>query len=198
MNEPPEAATLSADLRILAAAEHLFATQGFDGTSIQALADAAGVNRALIFYYFRSKEGLYRRLIEGACEEFAGRVAEALRDAATPVERLVSWVRVTCEEMAARPDVLRLVLREIVGPTPSSLPIRDYTADVEAPIRDIIEIGCREGIFRPEVDPAMTAISLFGILTAYFRRRFVTGEEFAAESVAEHVLSLVMDGLLQR
>ena len=44
---------------ILAAARSLFAEKGFEGTSTQEIADRAGVNKRLVFYYFGSKEDLY-------------------------------------------------------------------------------------------------------------------------------------------
>lgn len=190
-------ATSSADLRILAAAEQLFADRGFKETSIQMLADAAGVNRALIFYYFKNKEALYRRLIETAYSALEKDMRSELQELRhqSPTEALKVWVRVTCRAMGRSPNLLRLLLREVAGPGPSVLPVGRYTDDVERPLREIIEKGCQAGVFR-RVDAPMTAISLMGILTAFFRRRYVTGQDFDADTVAEHVLSLVLHGML--
>lgn len=185
----------TADLRILAAAEKLFADRGFKETSIQMLADSAGVNRALIFYYFKNKEALYRRLIETAYAALEADMRNEMQNTRSPVEALKGWVRVTCRAMGRSPNLLRLLLREVAGPGPAVLPVGRYTDDVERPLREIIELGCSTGVFRP-VDAPMTAISLMGIMTAFFRRRYVTGQDFEADTVADHVLALILNGML--
>jgi TetR/AcrR family transcriptional regulator len=50
--------------RILEAAEELFSDQGFDGTGVSAIAEKAGVNKALIYYYFKSKEEILQCLFD--------------------------------------------------------------------------------------------------------------------------------------
>ena len=49
--------------KLMASAERLFADRGFDGVSVRDIANAAGVNSALVGYYFRSKEGFSPRSI---------------------------------------------------------------------------------------------------------------------------------------
>jgi len=51
-------------LQIIGTAERLFSTKGFDGTSVRDIADEAGVNIAMISYYFGSKEKLMEALFE--------------------------------------------------------------------------------------------------------------------------------------
>ena len=50
---------------ILEAAEGIFAEVGLAGARIDAIAGAAGINKAMLYYYFKSKEGLYRAVLEG-------------------------------------------------------------------------------------------------------------------------------------
>ncbi|RYD90762.1 MAG: TetR/AcrR family transcriptional regulator, partial [Sphingobacteriales bacterium] len=51
-------------LQIMRTAESLFAQKGYDGASVRDIAEAAGVNSAMISYYFGSKEGLIKALFE--------------------------------------------------------------------------------------------------------------------------------------
>ncbi len=180
--------------RILDAARRLFADRGFSDTSIQMVADAAGVNRSLIFYYFHSKEELYRRLVEGMCQSIAREMKPACLVQASVLERLAAWIRGLCAGLDGHPDLLRIMLREVVGPGHAVLPVRDYLESAEAPIRALVREGIDEGVFR-RVDPDLTAISLVGLVLTFFRRRFANGQEFAPEAVAEHVLGLVVEGL---
>ncbi|MBW2323867.1 MAG: TetR family transcriptional regulator [Deltaproteobacteria bacterium] len=54
----------SAEERILAAALNEFADKGFFGARTQAIADAAGLNKAMLHYYFRSKDNLYQTVLQ--------------------------------------------------------------------------------------------------------------------------------------
>jgi AcrR family transcriptional regulator len=53
---------IASDLKILKAAEEIFAEQGFDGARVDEIAKRAGVNKALIYYYFESKERILEEL----------------------------------------------------------------------------------------------------------------------------------------
>jgi len=180
--------------RILEAARRLFADRGYSETSIQMLAEAAQVNRSLIFYYFNSKEELYRRVVEGMCQSIARDMAPDATMKAGVLERLSAWIRGLCAGLDGHPDLLRIMLREVVGPGHAVLPVQDYLESAEVPIRALVKEGIETGVFR-RLDPDLTAISLLGMVLTFFRRRFANGQEFAPEAVAEHVLGLAIEGL---
>jgi AcrR family transcriptional regulator len=72
----------TARARILEAATAEFAARGYDGGRIEAIARRAGVNKALLYYYFPSKGELYRRLVL----EHLGAAAAVLEQAAAGVD----------------------------------------------------------------------------------------------------------------
>ncbi len=72
---------------ILAAAGRAFARHGLAGARTDAIAAAAGVNHALLYYYFRSKEHLYQAVLE---DHFAGFNAQALKVLASPARPAMS------------------------------------------------------------------------------------------------------------
>src|SRR6266702_2341673 len=76
-------------LQILETAERLFAARGFDGTSVRDIADEAGVNAAMISYYFRSKEKLMEALFEQRMGHIKMRVETLLKDnSLTPFQKM--------------------------------------------------------------------------------------------------------------
>jgi TetR/AcrR family transcriptional regulator, regulator of cefoperazone and chloramphenicol sensitivity len=106
--------------RILSAAGEVFAEQGFDGATIRAITERAGVNVAAVNYHFRDKAELYARVVVDAC---AARAAwrEAMAAAAdSPEERLRSLIGHFVEYLLdpERPDWRRrLMAREMANPT---------------------------------------------------------------------------------
>lgn len=60
-------------VRLLAEAERIFAVSGYEGASVRQITEAAGANVAAVSYYFGGKEGLYRAVFEGFCDEMRER-----------------------------------------------------------------------------------------------------------------------------
>ncbi len=61
---------LSTEEKILKAAEQVFLRDGYDGSRMQDIADVAGINKALLHYYFRSKDKLFERVFDSKIESF--------------------------------------------------------------------------------------------------------------------------------
>jgi AcrR family transcriptional regulator len=98
--------------RILETALEVFATEGYEGASTRHLAERAGVNLPAIQYYFGSKEGLFRAVIESIIERteshmapLASRVQLALADPATPRDTLVELLCQMLEAFVSRVTV---------------------------------------------------------------------------------------------
>jgi TetR/AcrR family transcriptional regulator, regulator of cefoperazone and chloramphenicol sensitivity len=94
--------------RILDAALEVFATEGYEGASTRLLAERAGVNLPAIQYYFGSKEGLYRAVIDSIVERteaemapLAARVKAALARPDTPREELLELLCLMLEAFVA-------------------------------------------------------------------------------------------------
>src|SRR5580698_11637361 len=66
--------------KLLSSAEALFAERGFNGVSVRDIANAAGVNSALVGYYFRGKEGLLAEVYTRHCEPLKRERARLLAD----------------------------------------------------------------------------------------------------------------------
>lgn len=103
---------------ILVAAEDLFARQGFEGTSMQQIGEAAGVARSTPAYFFLSKEALYEavlaRVVTRAEEAMRSAYAEDGADRA-PEDAVESYVGALLDFLGRDPSFVRLVQREALG-----------------------------------------------------------------------------------
>jgi TetR/AcrR family transcriptional regulator len=107
-------ATGSAEERILAAAAEEFASNGFFGARTQAIADSAKVNKAMLHYYFRTKENLYGQVISVAFQKILARVAQAWMEPGPIEKRVEKIVDSYMDHYERNPDFLRIILREVV------------------------------------------------------------------------------------
>ncbi len=107
--------------RILAAARSEFIAKGLAGARMQTIAAMAGVNQALLHYYFRTKEKLYAEVLDNLLRTVWGR----LRERSLPMEAKATsrdWVRALVSTylrvLAAHPEFIRFMLRELADGAP--------------------------------------------------------------------------------
>jgi AcrR family transcriptional regulator len=99
--------------KIIASAERLFYQNGKAGTSMQDIADDAGINRTLLNYYFRSKDQLFEAVFRKALAYFVPNLA-AMLDTDTPFEDYVPFmVETIIDTMLANPQIPIFVLQEL-------------------------------------------------------------------------------------
>ena len=110
----PKADDPEARAKIAAAAEELFAERGFDGAAIRDIARKAGVNGAMIHYYFGNKEGLYRAMLEGAASTVRKLLIETTDRSGSTNDRLASFVDAYAAYMLSQPNLARVLYREML------------------------------------------------------------------------------------
>src|SRR5215475_11491172 len=191
---------------LLDAAASLFAARGFDGVSVAEVARLAGANKALINYYFGGKLQLYRTVVREMFAELLGRIEPLRTDARPPDQVLREFIAIVGDTAhRRRPHLSRMMLREVIaGGQHLDHEILVYPMRALSVVREIIERGVRERVFRP-VDPILTHLSLVGSLvfffaTADFRRRMAaeTPIPIAATSpdaYVRHIQNLIARGL---
>lgn len=98
---------------ILAAAEERFATHGYTATSMRQIAEQVGVTPAMVHYYFGSKKGLFREVLDQALSPLAEAIAQFSRNEGNVVERFPGLLlRLGVEH----PHLPALVAREVFLP----------------------------------------------------------------------------------
>ncbi len=154
---------------ILAAATELFAAQGFAGTTIKGLAAKAGVNSALLYYYYEGKEGLYRAVLAHLVGTMSKQIGAALNDAPSPEEGVRRFVTAQAERFFANRTFARLLLRELMdhGAVHLEVPLSSVIANAFRPLGEQIIAGQQAGVFRRDMDPRFAVLSTVSQV-AYF------------------------------
>ena len=167
---------------LLRAGAELFAARGFDGVSVGALAERAGVNKALVSYHFGGKRGLYAAVLRETFAEVAERVRELeSADPAPPefLRRLIGVFREMAE--LRRPNFPAMFLREALSHGLEPDILRHLLSVVET-VRRMVARGVRTGQFR-RVDPLEVHLGLIGALVFFFATEPVRREVAAARGL---------------
>src|SRR6202163_5068376 len=106
-----QARDLSTARRIVAAAEDIFAEQGLAGARMDEIARAAKVNKALLYYYFRSKEELFRFVLEALLSQLRAGVRAQSVGQVPPSKRLAGVIDNFFDFVQRHPHYPRLVQR---------------------------------------------------------------------------------------
>ena len=125
-NKRPNSKTADARERLLETAIGMFAQKGYAGTSVREIAEQAGVSKPVLYYYFKSKEGLFLAILEMAENLQKQLLAEVLESQGTVLDRLALLYRRVYEEVEAHQSFYKLIHGLIFGP-PQGAPDYDFT-----------------------------------------------------------------------
>ena len=152
---------------VLRAAEREFAALDFAGVRVDAIARRAGVNKAMIYYHFGSKLGLYRTVVREGVAALLAQAREVLDRPVPPLQKLEAFVSMLLAESARRPHLIPIVLRQVAGGGRQLDPeaLRLFTGVFQV-VRQILDEGRRRGDFR-DLDPLLTHFTILGASILY-------------------------------
>jgi AcrR family transcriptional regulator len=138
---------------ILSAAASEFARKGFAGARVHAIAAEAGVNIALLYYYFDTKEELYTAVLEQLFADWAERVTNALQQEGSSKQKLIAYLEAYFDFVAESPHRPRLVQQEMSqSGTAATRCVTElatrYVRPVHRILLEILEKGAHQGEFR--------------------------------------------------
>lgn len=185
--------------RLLDAAEEVFADRGYHAASTLEIARRAGVNKTLIHYYFRSKEGLYGALMRRISQQLAPFLEDfSIRD---PVEALTAATRRYVRLLADHPHYVRLCAYNAL----ERLEVRgdeEMHEKLFVAASTAIQRGIDQGVFRRD-DPRHVLITVEGMCRFFFEHEEAMREQWGdswdreriIEERSEHVVHMLLSGL---
>ena len=197
MNAPPPQERQETKQRILDASVELFQRKGFRATSLAEIADAVGIRKASLYYHMPNKamllEEVFREVTTALTEPPSRDLANNLDARQRLALVIANHVRFHIEHSV----FMRIFWRERHElPAETYKTIREREKAYEVFLEDLIGTGQREGLFDPDLDPAMTRYSTLGMLTTIYRWPHPEQLTDAYEdSVVDHVTKALLSGL---
>jgi AcrR family transcriptional regulator len=151
---------------ILAVATDEFATKGLSGARVDAIAERTRTSKRMIYYYFGSKEGLYRAVLDQAYANIRSRDSQIEYEAMSPADAIRHMIELTFDYDEDHPQFIRLVNVENIhlGRHIDKLPsIKGRNAGVIRVLGAILARGREKGVFRADVN----ALDLHMMISAY-------------------------------
>ena len=191
----------SARFRLLEEAQKLFALKGLFGVSVREIAKSAGVNAAMISYYFGGKEGLYREILHHAMALVEEHTQGLYYEHLSPRERITCYVRGIIHLHRANPYCAKVLLQEIQHPS-SSLQetVLPGISRMARGMQEALQKGQDSGEFRRDIPPHLGAYFVAAMVNFYFLQASMVRSilpELANQDVLleESVLKVFFEGM---
>lgn len=187
---------------ILNAALAEFAREGLAGARIDAIARTAGVNKALLYYYFADKEALYDAILDRFFAELTSRVLAVCSQPGTAGERFLAYARTHYDAIAESPYYAYIFMSELMSASRGGSSHLDrifgkYMQPIGLRVLALVGEGVKRGEFRA-VDPNQFIPSAIGSIVHYFltaplRERFMPERDTRGPKAIQQRRAAVLD-----
>lgn len=182
--------------RLLSGATGLFASKGYAATTVREIVERAGVTKPVLYYYFRSKEGIYLDLMREPFRRFTSIVEETLLETGSARERLFRLCLRAYDIFIENIDAARVMYSIYYGP-PQGAPFVDFDAyhhRFQEAVLQVVREGVRDGEFRRvNLDDAVLAV--IGPLNVAMEVELCHPPQSIGRDGVRRVLELVLDGI---
>jgi TetR/AcrR family transcriptional regulator len=183
--------------RILAAAAAEFAARGYAGARVDRIARRARVNKAMLYYHFHSKQGLYRALLADTFHRAGGELRQAASTTPDPARQLDAVIAALAGFVRNHRFLAAIMLREIAeGGVHLDAPTLASLAALPQLVGGIIQRGIQEEAFRP-VHPLAAYFTMLAPTVMYLagepvrqrlaRRHLVSGPPLTHDAFVHHI-----------
>jgi TetR/AcrR family transcriptional regulator len=179
---------------ILKAAVGEFAEHGIAGARTDAIARAAHVNKALLYYYFKDKNALYEAVLDHVFSGLRARVTPVLDSDLPPRQKMLEYLGAYFDYIAANPRFPRVVQGEWVrsgakGSAPMQRVAKKYFRPIFEKLSAVLREGIRTGEFRAvnpmDFLPSVVAVIVFYFTTAPVMKALMKVDPLSEERIRE-------------
>lgn len=189
--------------KILKEATEEFARIGLEGARVDRIAERCRVSKNMLYYYFKSKEGLFVAALERMYEDLRDQQKDLSVRASDPAAAMEQLVHHTFEAFQRNPSAIRLMNEENKHRGKyirKSGRMRDLYNPLVDTVRFVLERGAADGIFKAGLDPKMVYLTLSSLCYHYLSNQYTLeialdrdlGSDESRKHWVAHVSNLVL------
>ena len=190
--------------RILERAETLFADKGLEATRLDAIAQAAGIRRSSVIYYFPTKKAIYEAVLQDLFAPLVERITRSMASSSGE-DRITQFTSEWIDFVAERPTAVRIILREIADQGGEQQQFMKVQAlPILKMLQYLIEDGQSRGDYAP-IDPIHFVTAVCGATLIFVGATPMLGSDWphsavSSDQIAEHKAEVlaIAEHLLRR
>jgi AcrR family transcriptional regulator len=186
---------------VLESAIQEFARKGYSGTSVQDILKATGLSKPTLYYYFQSKAGLFRAILDFAYDECLSRMQDRAAKVEAIEAKLIAVTRALFEFAEERPQLLRLVFSSNFA-APEEIPAECVDGQRRRRNFDFAKALMADAVAAKKLDASYSvdelAHGLYGAISHHTRLHLLCGKGKLNAKVAARVVELFLNGARKR
>ena len=180
--------------KIFEAAMELFATKGYDATSIEEITATVGVAKGTLYYHFSSKEEIFNFLIDEGMKLLRNSIEIKTSQYTSSINKLKAVILIQIKIIVKYENLITLVISQMWGKEERNLRCRDYVYEYIKIIEDIVKEGIEKGeIF--EGNPEAIASGIFGFTCSSLIYKLKTEKEIDIQGIFNEFSHYAIKGL---
>ena len=183
------------------AALRRFAYCGYAGASVQEIVDEAKVTKPTLYYYFKSKSGLYQALVDWAHDERFRLMQEAAERAGTLSSQLTEILTALFEFLNGHRELMRIAFATAFaaqGEIPAEIDYLKKSGRNFEFIHALIKKGLSEGILDSTLPSHDLAMAIYGLMNIYVMSSLVRTGTRLNRQTAETIMRIYLNGTAKR
>jgi len=186
---------------LIRVAATLFTDRGYGATTLNDIAQVAGLDRATVYYYVGSKEELLRESVQGLLEENVRQAEQLLRASISPKEKLEKIVELMMTGYDKNYPFAYVYIQQDMqkvadASSPWAMQMQKQTHRFEKAVLAIIQSGVEGGVFRTDVPVDLVAKTIFGALN-WTHRWYKPGGKYSPRAIADVFSKMMLLGLVK-
>ncbi|SRR5882672_1464313 len=181
---------------ILGVARAHFVSRGFAGARVDEIAAESGYSKAMIYHYYGNKENLYVAVLEEVYKHFVAPHRVVNVEDIGPVRALEAFIREGAASVRKDPAILNLLAIENLNKAAylrgSTVPRAIYPP-LLTQLKEIIDVGVKEGVFRPGIDPVHLYVALSSVIFHAVSNRFTLSVALGTDTASTAFLDRHVD-----
>lgn len=172
---------------------NLFATKGYDATSIEEITSVVGVAKGTLYYHFSSKEEIFNFLIEEGMKLLQNSMSIKVASCDNLLDKLKAILLIQIKVMVKYQDFMTIVLSETLGNESRNLTCRKYVFEYIDMLEDIINesINLGESNIKNLGNPSTVAISLFGTTYSILLNKIKSNKEMDIKTLYREYYKII-------
>lgn len=172
---------------------NLFATKGYDATSIEEITSVVGVAKGTLYYHFSSKEEIFNFLIEEGMKLLQNSMSIKVASCDNLLDKLKAILLIQIKVMVKYQDFMTIVLSETLGNESRNLTCRKYVFEYIDMLEDIINesINLGESNIKNLGNPSTVATSLFGTTYSILLNKIKSNEEMDIKTLYREYYKII-------
>jgi AcrR family transcriptional regulator len=187
-----------ARMKIIEIARNIFSHFGFKKTTMEEIALATRKGKSSIYYYFNSKEDIFKAVVEKEAEELKEELYKKISDIEDPIERLKVYITVRMRKLKKLTNFYTALKSDYLSNLEFIEEIRkSYDIDEVRIVTGIIEEGIESGKFSVK-DPHQSAVAIVTAMKGLEVPLFISKEHGNFEVRLENLINFLFYGIVKR